>query len=164
MISFLRLGATGLAVTAATVLGTRFSQTSREAAAVRAARAAQNTAIATRDLDKAASYWTEDVVIRSGLGRVIQGRASYRATLGADSVTVYRREPERVDVGDRSAWPLAFEAGTWTGRSAKDGRPLIRGRYAAQWIKRGGRWLIRSEVFVALGCSGEGCRRSLIDP
>lgn len=146
------------------VLGSSARQSSREAAAVRAARAAQNTAIAAHDLDKAASYWTEDVVIRSGLGRVVQGRANYRSALGADSVTVYRREPDRVDVGNHTAWPLAFESGTWTGRSAKDGRALIRGRYAAQWIKRGGRWLIRGEVFVALGCSGEGCRRSVIDP
>ena len=136
-------------------------QPSREAAAVRAARSAQNTAIAGRDLDRAASYWTDDVVIRSGLGRVIQGSASYRSTLGADSATVYRREPAHVDVSDNDSWPLAFEEGTWTGRDARTNRPLIRGRYAAQWIKRDGRWLIRSEVFVALGCSGAGCTRPL---
>jgi len=136
-------------------------QGSREAAAVRAARAAQNTAIAAHDLDRAATFWTEDVVIRSGLGRVVQGRASYRAAMAADSVTVFRREPDRVDVSDNDRWPLAFESGTWTGRGARDGRPLIRGRYAAQWIKRDGRWLIRAEVFVALGCSGTGCGRPL---
>ena len=137
---------------------------SREAAAVRATRAAQNTAIAQHDLDRAASYWTDDVVIRSGLGRVIQGRAGYRTTLGTDSATVYRREPDRVDVSDNDRWPLAFESGTWTGRDARNGNPLIRGRYAAQWIKRDGRWLIRSEVFVALGCSGAGCSRPLAVP
>lgn len=137
-------------------------QPSREAAAVRAARSAQNSAIAARDLDRAASFWTDDVVIRSGLGRVIQGAATYRSTLGADSATVYRREPERVDVSDNDRWPLAFESGTWTGRDARNGRPLIRGRYAAQWIKRDGRWLIQSEVFVALGCSGAGCSRPLV--
>lgn len=136
-------------------------QGSREAAAVRSARAAQNTAIAAHDLDRAATFWTEDVVIRSGLGRVVQGRASYRAAMADDSVTVFRREPDRVDVSDNDRWPLAFESGTWTGRGARDGRPLIRGRYAAQWIKRDGRWLIRAEVFVALGCSGAGCNRPL---
>ena len=137
---------------------------SREAAAVRSARSAQNTAIADHDLERVASYWTDDVVIRSALGRVIQGRAAYRSTLGADSVTVYRREPDRVDVSDNERWPLAFESGTWTGKSARDGKPLLRGRYAAQWIKRDGRWLIRSEVFVALGCSGSGCSRPLAVP
>ena len=136
-------------------------QYSREAAAVRAARAAQNTAIAARDFDRAATFWTEDVVIRSGLGRVVQSRASYKAAMAADTATVFRREPDRVDVSDNDRWPLAYESGTWTGRGARDGRPLIRGRYAAQWIKRGGRWLIRAEVFVALGCSGAGCSRPL---
>ena len=135
-------------------------QPSREAAAVRAARAAQNTAIAAHDLDRVASFWTDDVVIRSALGRVIQGRGTYRSTLGADTATVYRRDPERVDVSNNEGWPLAFESGTWTGKSPR-GQPLLRGRYAAQWIKRDGRWLIRSEVFVALGCSGTGCSRPL---
>ena len=134
-------------------------QTSREAAAVRSARSAQNTAIAAHDFDRAATYWTEDVVIRSGLGRVVQGRANYHAAMAADSATVFRREPDRVDVSGNDRWPLAFESGTWTGSRA--GRQLIRGRYAAQWIKRNGRWLIRAEVFVALGCSGEGCSRPL---
>jgi ketosteroid isomerase-like protein len=161
MIAIIRLAVAagaGAALLAA-VQSTR--QPSREAAAVRAARTAQNAAIAAGDLDRAASYWTDDVVIRSALGRVIQGRATYRSTLGADSVTLNRREPERVDVSDNERWPLAFESGSWTGRDPKSGRPLIRGRYAAQWIKRDGRWLIRSEVFVALGCANSGCSRPL---
>jgi len=137
---------------------------SREAAAVRSVRAAQNTAIAQHDLERVASYWTDDVVIRSALGRVINGRAGYRAVLGADSLTSYRREPDRVDVSDNDRWPLAFESGTWTGSDPHTGRLLIRGRYAAQWIKREGRWLIRSEVFVALGCAGTGCSRPLAVP
>ena len=134
---------------------------SREAAAVRAARSAQNTAIAARDFDRVASFWTEDVVIRSGLGRIVQGRASYRTAMKSDSATVFRREPDRVDVSDNERWPLAFESGTWTGRAAATGQPLIRGRYAAQWIKRDGRWLIRAEVFVALGCANAGCSRAV---
>jgi hypothetical protein len=81
--------------------------------------------------------------------------------LSADSVTVYRRVPVRVDVCGNDRWPLAFDSGSWTGRGARDGRPLLRGRYAAQWVKRDGRWLIRAEVFVALGCSGTGCSRPL---
>jgi ketosteroid isomerase-like protein len=150
-----------VAVLASYALDRAAPQTSRDAAAVRSARSAQNTAIANHDLDRVASFWTDDVVIRSGLGRVVQGRASYRAAMAADSTTVFRREPDRVDVSGNERWPLAFESGTWTGRGTRDGRPLIRGRYAAQWIKRDGRWLIRAEVFVALGCSGEGCSRPL---
>ena len=156
-----------LALTAAVAAGSlalvRLApQYSREAAAVRSARSAQNTAIAARDLDRAASFWTEDVVIRSGLGRVVQGRASYKAAMAADTATIFRREPDRVDVSSNERWPLAFESGTWTGRSPRGGPALIRGRYAAQWIKRDGRWLIRAEVFVALGCSPPGCGRPIV--
>ena len=160
MITWLRSTLGGLAAVG-TLAAFRAPPQSREAAAVRAARSAQNNAIAARDLDRAATYWTDDVVIRSGLGRIVQGRSNYRAAMAADTETVFRREPDRVDVSDNERWPLAFESGTWTGRSARTGRPLIRGRYAAQWIKRDGRWLIRAEVFVALGCSGTGCTRPL---
>lgn len=34
---------------------------------------------------------------------------------------------------------------------------LLRGRYSAQWVKRDGRWLIHSEVFIAPECSGPAC-------
>jgi ketosteroid isomerase-like protein len=157
----IQLVAVALLAATTTALVQSGRQPSREAAAVRAARTAQNNAIAAGDLDRAASFWTDDVVIRSALGRVIQSKATYRSTLGADTATVYRREPDRVDVSDNERWPLAFESGTWTGRSPRGGAPLIRGRYAAQWIKRDGRWLIRGEVFVALGCGGTGCSRPL---
>src|SRR5690349_10955037 len=115
----LKLVAVALVAATSTALVRSGRQSSREAAAVRAARTAQNNAIAAGDLDRVASFWTEDVVIRSALGRVIQGRATYRSTLGADTATVYRREPDRVDVSDNERWPLAFESGTWTGKSPR---------------------------------------------
>ena len=130
-----------------------------EAEHVRTARAAQNAAIATRDIEQVATYWTEDVTATAGLGRTVRGRSDYRRALEADAAVVYERVPERVDVSSNENWPLAFETGTWTGRPAGGGAPLIRGRYAAHWVKAGGRWLIRSEVFVSLDCSGPACER-----
>ena len=140
------------------------AQGPREAAEVRAARAAQNTALARRDLDRAATFWTDDIVIRSGLGRVIESKTAYKNAFAGDSDLVYSREPDRVDVSNNEKWPLAFESGIWTARVNGSGPPIIRGRYAAQWIKRNGKWLIRSEVFVALTCSGKGCSRQIIAP
>ena len=137
-------------------------QGSREAAAVRAARAAQNTALAARDLERAATFWTDDIEIRSGLGKVVQGKSAYRNAFVTDSVLVYRREPGRVDVSDNVRWPLAYESGIWTARVNGKGKPVIRGRYAAHWIKRNGKWLIRSELYVSLGCSGTFCSRTVI--
>ena len=129
-----------------------------EVAAVRAARLAQNAAIATGDLARVASFWTADVSIRAGLGRALSGRDAYLAAFVADSDMRYRRIPTEITVSTH--WPLAYESGTWTGylaHSRASGAPLLRGRYSAQWVKSGSRWLIRSEVFVALDCAGPAC-------
>lgn len=132
----------------------RSAEAKSDAAAIRAARLAQNAAIVANNLDQIASYWTDDVTITRGLGAIVQGRAAYRQLFVGDTIT-YERTPARVVVS--TAWPLAFETGTWTGRPANGGKPVIRGSYSAQWLKRDGRWLIHSEVFVALGCAGAGC-------
>jgi ketosteroid isomerase-like protein len=136
---------------------------SGEAQAVRTARAAQNRAIAALDTAAVASFWTEDVEIRRGLCVLVTGREAYKKLFNPDSAAIargeeliYQREPERVEVS--AHWPLAYEEGAWVGHLGRaDGPPQISGRYAAQWVKRGGRWLIRGEVYVALNCSGAGC-------
>ena len=69
---------------------------------------------------------------------------------------IYQRLTKEIDVS--TTWPLAFESGMWEGHQGTLAGPVvIGGRYSAQWVKRGDRWLIRSEVFVALTCSGIGC-------
>ena len=129
-------------------------------AAVRAARTAQNEAIASGELDRVASFWTEDVTVRRALGQPLSGREAARKALeppaaGAAQL-VYQRLTKQIDVSAK--WPLAFESGIWEGRQGTVRGPVvIGGRYSAQWVKRGDRWLIRSEVFVALTCSGAGC-------
>ena len=134
-----------------------------EARAVREARAAQNRPIAALDTAAVASFWTEDVEIRRGLGVLVTGRDAYKRLFNPDSGAVargeeliYQREPTSVEVS--AHWPLAYETGVWVGHLGRaDGPALIGGRYAAQWVKRGERWLIRGEVYVALSCSGAGC-------
>lgn len=136
---------------------------SADAQAVRAARAAQNAAIAAGDLDLVTSFWTDDITVRRALGSPVAGRAAARAAFeppaGATASTpriVYRRIPNDVEVS--AHWPLAFESGVWEGREGtRDGPVIIGGRFSAQWVRRDGRWLIRSEVFVALTCAGTGC-------
>jgi ketosteroid isomerase-like protein len=134
-----------------------------DAQAIRAARAAQNDAISTGDLDAVTSFWTDDITVRRALGSPVAGRAAARAAFepptGSAATTpriVYRRIPNDVEVSPQ--WPLAFETGVWEGREgSRDGPVIISGRFSAQWVKRDGRWLIRSEVFVALTCAGTGC-------
>ncbi|WP_052833215.1 nuclear transport factor 2 family protein [Bradyrhizobium sp. LTSP885] len=132
----------------------------RAAADIKTVRAAQTKAMADRDFEAAASVWTEDVTMRRALGQAIAGRSEYldmlSSTSSGQNPIVYQRTAVTVDVSDR--WPLAYEEGRWSGHTGNaDGQPVIAGRYAAQWVKRDGRWLIRSEVFVALTCDGAGC-------
>lgn len=128
--------------------------------AIREARAKQNEAMTTFDADRAATYWTDDVTLRRGLGQLIIGKAAYRALLvptgSRDSMLVFNRETTEVETSAK--WPLAFETGVWSGHPGSVATAaVINGRYSAQWVKRDGRWLIRSEVFVALTCVGAGC-------
>ena len=127
-----------------------------DAATIRGARAEQNAAIAARNLDRVASFWLEDVQVTAGLGFAFRGRDIYRRAFALDSSVTYRREPEAIVVSAR--WPLAWESGEWTGRLAvAAGPPAISGHYSAQWVKVEGRWLICSERFVALECTGPPC-------
>jgi ketosteroid isomerase-like protein len=139
-----------------------------ETRAVRAARAAQNRAIAALDTAAVASFWTEDVEIRRGLGALVLGRDAYKRLFNPDSGAVARGEEliyqrESANVAVSATWPLAYEEGSWVGHLGRaDGPALIGGRYAAQWVKRGNRWLIRGEVYVALTCAGAGCASSAV--
>jgi ketosteroid isomerase-like protein len=131
-----------------------------DVAAIRTARAEQNRAIADGDADRIASFWTDDVTVRSGLGALVTGRAAYRERIVGNGPAgrrlVYVRMPRSIEIGHH--WPLAFETGTWTARLGDiRGAEMMGGRYSAQWVKRNGRWLIRSEVFVALTCEASGC-------
>ena len=131
-----------------------------DADAIREARATQTAAIASGDLDRVASYWTDDVTIRRALGQAVEGAAAARKIFATDghgvAALVYQRRAVEIDVS--GTWPLAYEAGIWSGHLGSAAAPeIIGGRYSAQWVKRDGRWLIRSEVFVALTCRADGC-------
>ena len=139
--------------------------TPAEESAIRSARVAQNAAIASGDLDRVASFWTEDVTVRRALGQPLSGREAARKALeppaAPASYLIYQRITKDVEVSAK--WPLAFETGTWSGHQGTLAGPVvIGGRFSAQWVKRDGRWLIRSEVFVALTCSGAGCAAAAV--
>jgi ketosteroid isomerase-like protein len=133
--------------------------------AIRVARTVQNRAIASGDLDHAATFWTEDVTVRRALGQPLSGREAARKALEPPPAPaarlIYQRLTKDVEVSPR--WPLAFETGMWQGHLGTLAGPVvIGGRYSAQWVKRGDQWLIRSEVFVALTCSGVGCEAAAV--
>jgi len=122
-----------------------------DAGLIRAARAAQTAAIASSDFEVVASFWTEDITVRRALGQSVNGVAEALAALtpGSDAPLVYQREAVSVEVSQHR--PLAFEEGRWSGHpGSAQAAPVIGGRYAAQWVKQDGRWLISAEIFVAL--------------
>lgn len=127
------------------------------AAVIRQARAAQTRALAASDLEAVAAYWTDDITIRRALGHAVSGVAQARQMLqpGPGPSLIYQRTALHVEVS--AHWPLAWEEGRWTAHPGDVGRAAVMGgRYAAQWVRRDGRWLIRSEVFVALHGEGAG--------
>jgi len=132
---------------------------STDKSAIEQARLRQNAAIVRGDLAEIAAYWTDDVTICRGLGAQLAGKSAYLELFAADAKSaekiVYQRRPNSIEVS--SVWPLAFETGQWRGHVGSErGATVIGGQYSAQWVKRGDRWLIRSEVFVAIEGSGPG--------
>ena len=132
-----------------------------EAALIRAARVAQTQALAKDDVATVVRYWTPDVTIRRALGQPIDGAEAARKVIEPTANTanrvVFQREAVSVEVSPN--WPLAYEEGRWSGHPGSvDQKSILGGRYSAQWVKRDGQWLIRSEVFVALTCADAGCK------
>jgi ketosteroid isomerase-like protein len=126
-------------------------------AAVRAARALSNKAIAAHDIAGIAHHWMPDVHIvtstsAQGTGREANGeRMAQQFTRRPD--TIYVRTPGAVDVFGQ--WGVASERGEWTGRwTEPDGVVNISGTYLAQWRQVDGRWLIQAELFVPTSCRG----------
>jgi ketosteroid isomerase-like protein len=131
-----------------------------DAAAIRAARLRQNEAIAAHDLAAIEMTWESDVVVTAGMGVAFQGATQYRKAFedefAAFPDTKYERRPEAIDVS--SVRPLAAERGSWTREwTSKSGKGEMRGSYMAMWQKTNGEWRIRSELYVLLSCSGQGC-------
>ncbi|MFQ5529746.1 MAG: YybH family protein [Gemmatimonadota bacterium] len=133
---------------------------------IRDAREAQNAAIRARDLDAIARYWEADVQSTAGTGVFVSGRDEYRlafeeAFADLDDI-VYTRVPDTIELSTvdvEGVQRLASESGTWTGSwTSRRGPTQLVGVYTAMWQKRSGRWRIRSELFVALSCSGPECR------
>jgi ketosteroid isomerase-like protein len=129
--------------------------------AIRSARSIQTKAMADNDLDRVFSYWSPDITIRRALGQPVTGADAARKVLEPTGSTapqvIYQREAVSVEVSPN--WPLAYEESRWAGYIGNvNTKPIIAGRYSAQWVKRDGKWLIRSEVFVALTCSEGGCK------
>src|SRR5213595_1399175 len=87
------LGMTASALGMTILLASSADAQSNDATAIRRARLEQNRAIAGNNVDRVASFWTEDVILRRGLGQAVIGRDAYRrlfAQAQSDSSLVYQ--------------------------------------------------------------------------
>ena len=160
-VSFFSLGLGALASLAPLCPASAQSSLKNDEAAIRTARSVQTQALAANDLDTVVAYWSPDITIRRALGQPVTGADAARKLLEPTGSTatpvIYQREALSVEVSGN--WPMAYEEGRWSGHPGNAAAPaIIGGRYSAQWVKRNGQWLIRSEVFVALTCAGVGCK------
>ena len=128
-----------------------------EEAAIRAARASQNRAIAAHDLDAIATTWSMDYVGLSSTNVRVLGRNAKRddfaKQFAARPNLVWVRTAVSVIVN--TAWAHAGESGQWTGEWTVEGETTrVGGIYFAKWQKEDGVWRILGETFVQTSCSG----------
>jgi uncharacterized protein (TIGR02246 family) len=129
-------------------------------AAIRAARAETNAAIAAHDVGRLTSSFTDDVVLVSGAGEALIGKDAMRTgfirAFAAPGFVDYVRTPVSVTVSGDGA--RAAERGRWIGRWRNlAGETRRSGTYLAHWVRPEGRWRIRAELYVTLACDGAGC-------
>ena len=127
---------------------------------IRQARATSNQAIARHDVPGILAFLADEFQVSASNGTFMRGREemgnAFAARFAEFRDAVYVRTPETVEV--TPAGTVAAETGRWTGSWSTPGGPFrTGGRYAASWRKIAGKWLIHSELFVPLFCSGPGC-------
>jgi ketosteroid isomerase-like protein len=110
-----------------------------------------NDAFRKHDLDGIGKFLAKDVTVITASGQVLVGKDAVLGELkkrfnAAAADLTYGRYPEHVVIAGSDT--LAWERGTWLATLGR--HPLGEGNYAATWCRREGKWLIRSELFVAL--------------
>jgi ketosteroid isomerase-like protein len=126
-------------------------------AAIRAARAENNRAIAAHDTAAIASLWLPEFWLVSSSNAQSAGQAAARARFSQIFASrpdvVFVRTPQHIHVN--ASWAQAAESGTWTGRwTQSDSVTLVGGPYFAKWRKVDGRWMLLAEVYVQTSCAG----------
>jgi uncharacterized protein (TIGR02246 family) len=127
-----------------------------DVAAIEAARAASNRAIAAHDLNSFLPMFADDAVFTWSNGSHAIGKKDLATFFARDFTDPkfdrYVRTPNRVGVSDRGV--RASEQGTWVAlkRGTRYG-----GDYLAHWMKIGDSWRVVGELYVKLYCSGPLC-------
>jgi ketosteroid isomerase-like protein len=119
-------------------------------AAVKAARAESNAAIAAHDDFKVSALVDRDVVVVIGAESVISERKNLRAEFASQfrrsADLLYVRTPDKIDVSEDLA--EVTEHGHWTGSWSAEGKKISsEGSYMAVWHKVADKWLTKAEMY-----------------
>lgn len=121
---------------------------------IRAVRAASNAALKALDEETNLNYLTDDVLITTGSGTLIKGKAEligYLKNNTGNRPMYWVRTPDEIDVNEDRG--IAWERGQWNAYFADDQKgktPIFRGKYAAYWVLISSEWKIKSQLFVSL--------------
>jgi ketosteroid isomerase-like protein len=153
------LAATAAAVPATAQPGSAAGAARRE---ILALRAANNRAIAARDLDGVMAIAADDYVLVGGNGGIHRSRAEMRELWARGFADPHDggcvRTPQRVDAGASGGVLRAAESGRWACPAhTPGGEARYAGRYLAHWSRRSGAWRVVADVYVTLACRGPGC-------
>lgn len=133
----------------------KVSDTSTAERTIREVRTLSNQAIAAKDTAALAMCWTADIHVISSRNSELSGKKNNQEAFSKefDAGKIFIRTPTQIQVFED--WNMAGEQGNWEGRW-RDGENSIEvsGSYFAKWHRIEGNWLIRSETFVPLQCTG----------
>jgi len=125
-------------------------------AAIRAARAANNAAIAGHDMGAFLPMYADDAVFTWSNGSSAMGKPALSAFFARDfgdaAFQTYIRAPSSISISDRGV--RAAEHGHWTALKAGT---RYGGDYLAHWAKGANGWQVRGETYVKLYCEGPLC-------
>jgi len=125
---------------------------------IRTNRRASNAAIAAHDTSRISQYWSRDILVLTSrnvqnIGKR-QNAVAFANEFKSKQDVIYVRSPDKVDLFSQAG--MASENGTWIGRWKNGAEQVeVTGTYYAKWIKSGGQWLIRAEVYTPLTCVGD---------
>ena len=114
-------------------------------------RNASNEALKSLDNEQSYTFLTDDVMITTGNGTLINGKEELRKYVNKfdDNAMYWIRTTDELEVNMERG--LAWESGIWKGYDLKKGsNPIVSGKYSAMWTKSSGQWLIKSQLFVTL--------------
>jgi ketosteroid isomerase-like protein len=124
---------------------------------IRSCRFLSNAAIAEKDVNVIASFWTDQIHVLGSMSLQLSGieanRRFYVDQFASRPDTTYVRTPTTVTV--MQSWGTGMESGEWVAAwTDPDGPVRVTGRYMAQWLRVDNEWRIQGELYVPTSCVG----------